>query len=415
MRIVSCRIVVVATLLPLVLAAQDRPRGRELGIPFPGTPGRHNAITDVPGVTVGQVTLMAGQGPIRPGVGPIRTGVTAIHPRGADNLAPVHAGFFSLNGAGEMTGTHWVAESGLLDGPILITGTHSVGVVRDATIAWQVARGQSLVFSLPVVAETFDVLNDANGGHVTAAHVRLALDSARSGPVAEGAVGGGTGMLCNGYKGGIGTTSRVIRLGERSYTLGVLVQCNYGGRLQILGVPMGPVPPERQLCATTRPTRAWIADVPACAATRTGAMHPEPGQVGRGSIIVIVATDAPLLPHQLTRLARRVGLGLGALGSSAGNSSGDLFLAFSTAPAQSWPTSALDAPSLEPIALTMLPHEALGPFFQATVHATEEAVVNAMLAAPAVFDGADGLRAFGLPGERVMTALRKAGLVPPAR
>ena len=384
-------------------AAQNRPRGRDLGIPFPGQTGPTNAITDVAGIAVGHVTLIEGDGKLVPGKGPIRTGVTAILPRPRGNWDPVFAATFNQNGNGDMTGINWIKESGFLEGPILLTGTHSVGTVRDAAIQWQVKNGREFIFTYPIVAETFDFLNDANGEHVKAAHAFAALDQAKPGRVEEGAVGGGTGMGCNGFKGGIGTASRVLPAAQGGYTIGVLVQCNYGGDLRILGVPIRSEITDLRACTVMPPpmSRPWTAGIPPCPATGRGARND--GTVadheGRGSIIVIVATDAPLLPHQLERIARRVSLGLGRLGSFAGNSSGDLFLAFSTA----------NAGAAKPVgtpALVMLPNDRIDPLFQATIDATEEAVVNAMLAAQTM-TGADGIRVFGLPGDRVVEILRK--------
>ena len=383
--------------------AQTRPRGRELGIPFPGQTGPANAITDVAGIAVGHVTLIEGEGKLIPGKGPIRTGVTAILPRPRGNWDPVFAATFNQNGNGDMTGINWIKESGFLEGPILLTGTHSVGTVRDAAIQWQVKNGREFVFTYPIVAETFDFLNDANGEHVKPIHAFEALDRAKPGRVEEGGVGGGTGMGCNGFKGGIGTSSRVLTASQGGYTLGVLVQCNYGGDLRILGVPIRPEITDMRMCTVLpKPlSRPWTAGVPPCTATGRGARND--GRVddheGRGSIIVIVATDAPLLPHQLERIARRVMLGMGRLGSFAGNSSGDLFLAFSTANANA------AKPDGTP-SLVMLPNERIDPLFQATIEATEEAVVNAMLAAQTM-TGADGIRVFGLPGNRVVAALKK--------
>src|SRR6266852_163872 len=293
-----------------------KPRARDLGVPFDGMPGPLNAITDVPGVTVGHTTLISGEGKLEVGKGPVRTGVTAVLPRGKDSFStPVFAGWWSLNGNGEMTGTTWVEESGFLDGPVMITNTHSVGVVRDAVIQWRVNHGQpdptGYLWSLPIVAETWDGwLNDINGFHVKAEHAFHAIDTASSGRVEEGNVGGGTGMICNEFKGGIGTSSRKVDAKFGGYTVGVLVQCNYGVRpnLRIGGVPIG----------------KEIAEDPAYGA----AMFAEGDW---GSIIVVVATDAPLVSHQLKRLARRVSLGLGRNGSISGNGSGDIFIAFSTA------------------------------------------------------------------------------------
>ena len=383
--------------------AQTRPRGRDLGIPFPGRTGAINAITDIAGIAVGQVTLIEGEGKLVPGKGPIRTGVTAILPRPRGNWDPVFAATFNQNGNGDMTGINWIKESGFLEGPILLTGTHSVGTVRDAAIQWQLKNGRQFVFTYPIVAETFDFLNDANGEHVKAVHAMQALDRAKTGPVEEGAVGGGTGMGCNGFKGGIGTSSRVLTPEQGGYTVGVLVQCNYGGDLHILGVPIGSEITDLQTC-TVLPqplTRSWTNGIPPCPASRSGANGDGDAaeHFGRGSIIVIVATDAPLLPHQLERIARRVSLGLGRLGSFASNSSGDLFLAFSTA------NAGAAKPEGTPT-LVMLPNDRIDPLFKATIDATEEAVVNAMLAAQTM-TGADGIRVFGLPGDRVVAALRK--------
>src|SRR5690348_11287323 len=296
--------------------AHTKPRARDLGVPFDGTPGPLNAITDVAGVTVGHTTLISGEGKLQVGKGPVRTGVTAVMPRGKDSMNnPVFAGWWSLNGNGEMTGTTWVEESGFLEGPVMITNTHSVGVVRDAVIQWRVQHGQpdptGYWWSLPVVAETWDGwLNDINGFHVKSEHAFHAIDSAHGGAVEEGNVGGGTGMICNGFKGGIGTSSRKVETKRGAFTVGVLVQCNYGSRrnLRIAGVPVGLEIPEDDAYA-----KSAFA------------------QEDRGSIIVVVATDAPLIAHQLKRLARRVSLGLGRNGSISGNGSGDIFIAFSAA------------------------------------------------------------------------------------
>ena len=401
MRLTLWFLLAAATAFPS--AAQNRPRGRDLGIPFPGQTGPTNAITDVAGVSVGHVTLIEGEGKLVPGKGPIRTGVTAILPRPRGNWDPVFAATYNQNGNGDMTGINWIKESGFLEGPILLTGTHSVGTVRDAAIQWQVKNGREFIFTYPIVAETFDFLNDANGEHVKATHAFAALDQAKPGRVEEGGVGGGTGMGCNGFKGGIGTSSRILTASQGGYTIGVLVQCNYGGDLRILGVPIRSEITDLRTC-TVMPqplSRPWTVGIPPCPATGRGARND--GSVadheGRGSIIVIVATDAPLLPHQLERIARRVSLGLGRLGSFAGNSSGDLFLAFSTA------NAGAAKPEGTP-ALVMLPNDRIDPLFQATIDATEEAVVNAMLAAQTM-TGADGIRVFGLPGDRVVEILRK--------
>ena len=390
----------------------NRPRSRELGIPFPGKTGPLNAITDVPGVAVGHVTLISGEGKLVPGIGPVRTGVTAILTRPRGDWDFVMAATFNQNGNGDMTGVNWIAESGFLEGPILLTGTHSVGTVRDAAIKWQEARGREFVFTYPIVSETFDALSDSTGGHVKPEHVFAALDSAFAGRVLEGAVGGGTGMTCNGFKGGIGTSSRVVsEIEGKSYTVGVLVQCNYGGDLQILGVPVRREIQGLKSCIAIPdpPTRPWLKDTPRCGAAAKAepkAEGVEAGEpdLGRGSIVVVVATDAPLLPNQLERIAKRVGMGLGKIGSWAGNQSGDLFLAFSTA-------NRSNASARGESSLRMLANDSMDPFFRATIEATGEAVVNAMLAADTM-TGADGLRVYGLPGDEVMKALRKYGRVP---
>src|SRR5215204_2694556 len=360
------------------------PRARDLGVPFDGTPGTLNAITDVRGVEVGFVTLVSGEGKLVPGHGPVRTGVTAVLPKGKDFRGRVFAAWHTLNGNGEMTGTTWLEESGALGTPILITNTHSVGVVRDAVIEWNARRGAgegySGDFSLPVVAETWDgFLNDINGFHVRKEHVFQALDGAQPGPVAEGNVGGGTGMVAHGFKGGTGTASRVLAAAEGGYTVGVLVQANYGRRdlLRIAGVPIG----------------REITD-----------LMPERGNAGgdgQGSIIVVVATDAPLLPHQLKRLARRVSLGVGTLGGRGENTSGDIFIAFSTAN----PEASKGEGTAQ---LTMLPNERINPLLRATVEATEEAIVNAMVAARTM-RGIDGNTVHALPHERLREVLKKYG------
>ena len=269
-----------------LLHAQQRPRGRDLGIQFPGTPGPLNAITDVAGVAVGHVTLISGTGRVVPGQGPVRTGVTAILPRPRGDWDFVMAATFNLNGNGDMTGTNWIAESGWMEGPILLTGTHSVGTVRDAAIGWQERHGRKFVFTYPIVAETFDALNDANGGHVRPEHAWAALDSARGGPVREGAVGGGTGMGCNGWKGGIGTSSRRVALdSSTSYMLGVLVQCNYGGNLTVLGAPVGSELGDSGVCLDLQgpapPTREWLSGLRRCDTLTPPA--PAPRQIGRAS------------------------------------------------------------------------------------------------------------------------------------
>jgi len=364
--------------------AAAKPRARDLGVPFDGTPGPFNAITDVAGVLVGHTTLISGEGKLVVGKGPVRTGVTAILPLGKDSMMhPVFAGWFSQNGNGEMTGTTWVEESGFLEGPVMITNTHSVGVVRDAVIQWRVNHGQpdatGYWWSLPVVAETWDGwLNDINGFHVKPEHAFHAIDSAHGGAVEEGAVGGGTGMVCNGFKGGIGTSSRKVSLKDGSYTVGVLVQCNYGSRqnFRVAGIPVGREIPNED-------PYAFAPD----------------NITERGSIIVIVATDAPLLPHQLKRLARRVSLGLGRNGSISGDGSGDIFIAFSTAnPGAGAVNHTVD--------LKMLPNGLLDPVFAATVEATEEAVINAMVAATSM-TGIEKHHVTALPHDQLRAVLKK--------
>src|ERR1700733_2822824 len=368
--------------LTLVTLAQTKPRARDLGVPFDGTPGVNNAITDVKGVEVGHTTLISGSGKLDVGKGPIRTGVTAIHPRGKTSNDAVFAAWFTLNGNGEMTGTTWVEDSGFLDGPVMITNTHSVGVVRDAVIAWKVKHStpdmEGYFWSLPVVAETWDGwLNDINGFHVHPEDAWHALDTAHSGPVEEGNVGGGTGMICNEFKGGIGTASRVHDPKAGGYTIGVLVQCNYGARdqLRIAGINVGREIPEHTI---------FKEDV--------------------GSIIVIVATDAPLIPTQLKRIAKKVSLGLGRNGSYSGDGSGDIFLAFSTANPGAVSPKSNDPKGVHHLA--MMPNDSLDPIFLATVQATEEAVINAMVAAETM-KGIDDHEVIALPHERLREVLRK--------
>ena len=378
------------------VSAQHRPRARELGLPFPGTTGPVNAITDVAGVEVGHATLVSGSGRLVRGKGPVRTGVTAVFPRGKASPDPVFAAFVSLNGNGEMTGAHWLEESGFLAGPVLLTNTLSVGAVHEAAIAWALKRGRpSWGFALPVVAETWDGgLNDIEGFHVRPEHAFQAMDRAAGGRVAEGNVGGGTGMSCHQFKGGIGTASRKLPETEGGYTVGVLVQCNYGrrSRLSVLGVPVGAEIPDLRPCSVLPADPKQAEQFPTCA---TGAAPDRDA----GSIIVIVATDAPLLPHQLERVARRAGLGVGRMGGLGEDSSGDIFLAFSTANAGAARDSA-------PASLAMLPNERINPLFEAAVSVTEEAIVNAMLAAETM-TGADGNRVSALPADRLVQAMRK--------
>jgi D-aminopeptidase len=379
-----CIVSLTAFLLPAQNKPSAKPRARDLGVPFDGAPGPLNAITDVSGVTVGHTTLISGDGKLQIGKGPVRTGVTAVLPRGKDTMSnPVFAGWWSLNGNGEMTGTTWVEESGFLEGPVMITNTHSVGVVRDAVIQWRVNHGQpdptGYWWSLPVVAETWDGwLNDINGFHVKPEDAFHAIDSARGGSVEEGGVGGGTGMICNEFKGGIGTSSRKFEVKGASYTVGVLVQCNYGVRpnLRIAGVPVG-------------------KEIPENAAYSSASF----GEVDRGSIIVVVATDVPLVSHQLKRLARRVSLGLGRNGSISGNGSGDIFIAFSTAnPGAAGADHVVD--------LKMLPNDLIEQVFASTVQATEEAVVNAMVAAETM-TGIENHKVIALPHDRLREVLKK--------
>ncbi|HWZ98610.1 MAG TPA: P1 family peptidase [Candidatus Dormibacteraeota bacterium] len=368
---------------------QTKPRARDLGVPFEGATGPNNAITDVSGVLVGHTTLISGGGKLEVGKGPIRTGVTAILPRGRNFDDAVFAGWHSQNGNGEMTGTTWVEESGFLVGPVMITNTHSVGVVRDAVIQWTVQHkklgSDDDWWSLPVVAETWDGwLNDINGFHVKPEHAFHAIDSAHSGSVEEGSVGGGTGMICNEFKGGIGTSSRVVKVGDANYTVGVLVQCNYGRRpnLRIAGVPVGKEIPEQ-------------------------AAYSEASFGGdeRGSIIIVIATDAPLLSHQLKRLAHRATLGLGRTGSLSGNGSGDIFIAFSTANSGA-------SNQNKTVDLKMLPNEKIDPIFAATVQATEEAIVNAMVAADTM-TGIENHKVVALDHEKLRAVLKKYNRLNP--
>lgn len=368
----------------------QKQRARDLGIPLDGKTGKYNAITDVKGVEVGHTTLISGEGKLVVGDGPIRTGVTAVMPRGKE-YDPVFAGWYSLNGNGEMTGTTWVEESGFLEGPIMITNTHSVGVVRDAVVEWQfknkhfnpLPNEPDIFWALPVVAETYDGdLNDINGFHVKKEHAFSALNNAKSGIVAEGNVGGGTGMVCHQFKGGIGTSSREVIIDSTTYTLGVLVQANYGGRksLTIAGVPVGK--------EITDKMPLW---------------DPIRYEEDRGSIIVIVATDAPLLPHQLKRLARRVPIGISRLGGYGGNSSGDIFIAFSTANPGS-------ADREKDQMVKMLPNDQISRLFEATAEATEESILNALVAAETMV-GKNNTTVYEMPEEKVIEILEKYGRI----
>lgn len=392
------RSLLLSVMVPISLQAQARPRAQDLGVVFGGTPGPYNAITDVAGVEVGHTTLISGEGRLIVGKGPVRTGVTVILPRGKASSDPVFGAWFTLNGNGEMTGTTWLQEGGFIEDPIAITNTHSVGVVRDAILQWKVGRPEVQPWGLPIVAETYDgSLNDINGFHVKPEHVKSALNNAAGGRLAEGNVGGGTGMRCHQFKGGIGTASRVLSVAEGGYTVGVLVQCNYGLRqhLRVAGLPIGEsitdlmpcvsiadstVRPGVRRCGTTTSSRAIENEI--------------------GSIIVVVATDAPLLPHQLKRIATRVSLGIGRTGGFGGNGSGDIFLAFSTANAGA-------ATSAGVTSVKMIPNDQMDALFRNTVFATEEAIVNAMLAATTM-TGADGFTVYSLPSARLQSLFRAA-------
>jgi D-aminopeptidase len=374
--------VLVFLFVPVIINAQ-KPRARDIGIPFNGTTGKFNAITDVKGVEVGYSTIIQGSGKNIRGNGPVRTGVTAILPRGRNNN-PVYANWYSLNGNGEMTGTTWITESGFLEGPVMITNTNSVGVVRDAVLKWFVKTGwykEDFWYTYPVVAETYDgFLNDIYGFHVKESNAYEALDSARSGFLKEGNVGGGTGMMCLGFKGGTGTASRVIKIKDSVYTVGVLVQSNFGGKqnLTIAGVPVG-----KELKDTLN----------------YEFKAPPSYQPGDGSIIVVVATDAPLLPHQLKRIAARVPLGVGIVGGRGENGSGDIFIAFSTANSNAFQRENYTK-------LDELPNDMINGLFNATVQATEEAIINAMVAAETM-EGINGNKAYALPHKLVIDVLKK--------
>lgn len=376
-------ILIVWLLLVQVFVYSQKPRARDIGIPFDGTPGKFNAITDVKGVEVGYSTIISGSGKNIRGKGPVRTGVTAILPRGRNNN-PVYANWYSLNGNGEMTGTTWITESGFLEGPIMITNTNSVGVVRDAVLKWFVKTGwykEDFWYTYPVVAETYDgFLNDIYGFHVKESNAFEALDSAKSGFIKEGNVGGGTGMMCLGFKGGTGTASRVIKIKDSTYTVGVLVQSNFGGKYNffIAGVPIG-----RELKDTLN----------------YEFKAPPSYQPGDGSIIVVVATDAPLLPHQLKRIAARVPIGVGKMGGRGENGSGDIFIAFSTANPSAFQREAFTK-------LDELPNDLINPLFNATVQAVEEAITNAMVAAETM-EGINGNKAYALPHNLVTDVLKK--------
>jgi D-aminopeptidase len=381
------------TLMAIILTVSaavkaQKPRARDIGIPFEGTPGKYNAITDVKGVQVGFSTIIEGEGKNIIGKGPVRTGVTAIFPRGQSNV-PVYANWYTLNGNGEMTGTTWVTESGFLETPILITNTNSVGVCRDAMLKWFVQKNwikEEGWYTYPVVAETWDgAMNDIYGFQVKESNAFEALNTAKSGTVQEGNVGGGTGMCCLGFKGGTGTASRVIKIGDSTYTIGVLVQSNFGRKknLTIDGVPIG----------------VELKD------TLNYEMHKmaQNHQEGDGSIIVVLATDAPLLPHQLKRMAERIALGVGKVGGRGENSSGDIFIAFSTANAQAFNRK-------DVVSVKQFPNDQINPLFEGTVQSVEEAIINAMVAAETM-TGVNGNKAYALPHDKVIELLRKYGRV----
>ena len=366
----------------------QKPRARDLGIPFVGTPGVFNAITDVQGVEVGYSTIITGKGENTVGNGPIRTGVTAIFPRGkAKKFSPVYANWYSLNGNGEMTGTTWVTESGFLETPIMITNTNSVGVVRDAVLKWYVDTdwysGEDWWYTYPVVAETYDgFLNDIYGFHVKEKHVLEAIENSSSGQIAEGNIGGGTGMMCLGFKGGTGTSSRVLKIKDSSYTVGALVQSNFGAKrnLSIAGVPVG---------VELKDTLNSVFNGPPKSRR----------QEGDGSIIVIVATDVPLLPHQLKRIAQRIPLGIGIVGGRGSNGSGDIFLAFSTANEGAFNRDDIAS-------ITSMPNDLLMPVFEATVQVVEEAIINAMIAAETM-EGINGNTSYAIPHDVLVETLQK--------
>jgi D-aminopeptidase len=381
-----------------LVAAQADGRARDLGIPFEGTPGPLNAITDVSGVEVGQVTLIAGEGSLKVGTGPVRTGVTAIFPRGRANFRAVYGGFFDLNGNGEMTGRAYLEDYGIVQGPIGLSDTNAIGQVYAGIQRWNAKHFGFATW--PVVAETWSgYLNDIDGFHVTADTAMAALDAAKPGPVEEGNVGGGTGMICFGFKGGIGTASRIVAVGDKVYTVGVLVQCNTGDRkvLRIVGAPVGPALAKRWLPCFDPKLVAKAEDLPPCTPDGSKGVAP-PDQ---GSIIIVVGTDAPLMPNQLDRVAKRAAMGLARLGSYSGNSSGDLIVSFSTAVAE---VNHEDQDKPDPIA--PVPNAAINPIFEATVQATEEAIVNALVAARTM-TGINGATYFALPHDELRGLLRR--------
>jgi len=381
-------VIIFIGLLSCYQVYSQKPRARDLGIPFVGTPGVFNAITDVQGVEVGYSTIISGKGENTVGNGPIRTGVTAIFPRGkAKKFSPVYANWYSLNGNGEMTGTTWVTESGFLETPIMITNTNSVGVVRDAVLKWYVDTdwysGEDWWYTYPVVAETYDgFLNDIYGFHVKEKHVLEAIENSSSGQIAEGNIGGGTGMMCLGFKGGTGTSSRVLKIKDSSYTVGAIVQSNFGAKrnLSIAGVPVG---------VELKDTLNSVFNGPPKSRR----------QEGDGSIIVIVATDVPLLPHQLKRIAQRIPLGIGIVGGRGSNGSGDIFLAFSTANEGAFNRDDIAS-------ITSMPNDLLMPVFEATVQVVEEAIINAMIAAETM-EGINGHTSYAIPHDVLVETLQK--------
>ncbi|MGI9530471.1 P1 family peptidase [Lutimonas sp.] len=381
------QVVLITLFLSSLMLAAQKQRARDLGVPFTGTTGTYNAITDVPGVEVGYSTIISGNGEHVIGEGPVRTGVTAIFPRGkAKKFSPVYANWYSLNGNGEMTGTTWVTESGFLETPIMITNTNSVGVVRDAVLKWYVDtdwyKGEDWWYTYPVVGETYDgFLNDIYGFHVKEEHVLEAIENASSGPIEEGNVGGGTGMMCLGFKGGTGTASRVMTVDKKIYTVGAIVQSNFGAKrnLNIAGVPVG---------IALKDTLSYEYNAPPQSRR----------QEGDGSIIVIVATDAPLLPHQLKRIAQRIPLGVGIVGGRGSNGSGDIFLAFSTANENAFNRD-------ETVTVEVFSNDRLMPFFEATVQVVEEAIINAMIAAETM-EGIHGNKAYALPHDLLKETLK---------
>ena len=381
-------VIIFIGLLSCYQVYSQKPRARDLGIPFVGTPGVFNAITDVQGVEVGYSTIISGKGENTVGNGPVRTGVTAIFPRGkAKKFSPVYANWYSLNGNGEMTGTTWVTESGFLETPIMITNTNSVGVVRDAVLKWYVDTdwysGEDWWYTYPVVAETYDgFLNDIYGFHVKEKHVLEAIENSSSGQIAEGNIGGGTGMMCLGFKGGTGTSSRVLKIKDSSYTVGAIVQSNFGAKrnLSITGVPVG---------VELKDTLNSVFNGPPKSRR----------QEGDGSIIVIVATDVPLLPHQLKRIAQRIPLGIGIVGGRGSNGSGDIFLAFSTANEGAFNRDDIAS-------ISSMPNDLLMPVFEATVQVVEEAIINAMIAAETM-EGINGNTSYAIPHEVLVETLKK--------